>query len=88
MLFLDLFGHFFYLLYVTNTYLSKQYEVTKETWKSIYESHSAFYRLSSNTNELQKQNMKSMKKVLRKMWHTYKEAMEMYGQAILMSKNI
>lgn len=32
--------------------------------------------------------MKSMKKVLRKMWHTYKEAMEMYGQAILMSKNI
>lgn len=29
-----------------------------------------------------------MKKVLRKVWATYKEAMEMYGEAILLSRTV
>lgn len=29
-----------------------------------------------------------MKKILRKFWNSYKEAMEMYGEAILISKTV
>lgn len=32
--------------------------------------------------------MKKMKKILRKFWNSYKEAMEMYGEAILISKTV
>lgn len=32
--------------------------------------------------------MKTMKKLFRKIWDSYKEAMSLYGEAIIMSKSI
>lgn len=32
--------------------------------------------------------MKTMKRLFRKVWESYKEAMTLYGEAIIMSKSI